>query len=192
MLAGRQLQQQHQHQRAAATAAVVNLTHICRMMPRTMVMVTKTSSRSGNNSPLQESSPASNPSNVHADKLYVTDSCIQRIQSLAEKRNESLKEVYLRVYVDAGGCSGFQYKFEMTRDSDEAVDPKEDNVFSREGCRVVVDEDSLQLIEGSTVDFVQEMIKSGFSVIDNPQSESACGCGSSFAIKNFEANPALD
>ena len=58
--------------------------------------------------------------------------------------------------------------------------------------RVVVDEKSLELLEGSTVDFVQEMIRSSFAVVDNPQSESACGCGSSFAVKNFEANPALD
>jgi iron-sulfur cluster assembly accessory protein len=63
-----------------------------------------------------------------------------------------------------------------------------------ENCaaRVVVDRGSLKLLAGSKIDYVQEMIKSTFEVRDNPQSESACGCGSSFAIKNFASNPALD
>jgi len=51
---------------------------------------------------------------------------------------------------------------------------------------VVVDQSSLDLIQGCTVDFVREMIRSTFAILDNPQSESACGCGSSFAVKNFE------
>lgn len=58
--------------------------------------------------------------------------------------------------------------------------------------KVVVDEKSMELVKGSTVDFVQEMMRSSFAVLNNPQSESACGCGSSFAMKNFSVNPALD
>ena len=65
-------------------------------------------------------------------------------------------------------------------------------MFERDGSKVVVDEGSFELIKGSTIDYVQEMIRSSFAVVNNPQSESACGCGSSFAVKNFEANPALD
>jgi Fe-S cluster assembly iron-binding protein IscA len=116
--------------------------------------------------------------------------------------------LYLRLYVDAGGCSGFEYKFELETDDaaeegisvhdddneDEmtGIDPEDDVVFTKDGARVVIDKTSLDLLRGSTVDFVQEMIRSSFAVVNNPISESACGCGSSFAVKNFEANPALD
>lgn len=173
------------------------------MIPqRTMVMVTKTkpSAIEPPHMPVSESPPVTPPNNASpaasTNQLTVTDSCMKRIESLAKKRKESLDEVYLRVYVDAGGCSGFQYKFEMTRDVDEAVG-EEDIIFysspsSSSGARVVVDASSLELIHGSTIDFVQDMMKSAFVVVENPQSESACGCGSSFAVKNFSANPAMD
>jgi iron-sulfur cluster assembly accessory protein len=65
-------------------------------------------------------------------------------------------------------------------------------VFERDGAKVVVDESSLELVKGATIDYVQEMIKSAFAIVNNPQSESACGCGTSFAVKNFAANPAKD
>lgn len=65
-------------------------------------------------------------------------------------------------------------------------------VFERDGSRVVVDGGSFELIKGATIDYVQEMIRSSFAVVNNPQSESACGCGSSFAVKNFTSNPAID
>jgi iron-sulfur cluster assembly 2 len=58
--------------------------------------------------------------------------------------------------------------------------------------QIVVDESSLEFVRGATVDFQEDMMRSSFSVINNPNSESACGCGSSFALKNFSANPALD
>jgi len=65
-------------------------------------------------------------------------------------------------------------------------------IFIKDGAQVVVDSGSYELIKGSTVDYAQEMIRSSFAVVSNPQSESACGCGSSFAVKNFSSNPALD
>lgn len=124
--------------------------------------------------------------------------------------------MYLRLYVDAGGCSGFQYKFLLLSEDDNGdktnnqtsgngnvdddeeeeddgtIDPEEDIIFTKDGMRVVIDQTSLDLLRGSTIDYIQEMIRSSFAVVGNPQSESACGCGSSFAVKNFESNPALD
>lgn len=159
---------------------------------RSMVMITKTSVRDVpdddvkipvNPSPDSTSTLSTNKYAIETAELSITTACINRIQSLTKGNDE-----YLRVYVDAGGCSGFQYKFELT---DEAMEV-DDVVYEDNGARVVVDQDSLDLLKGSTIDFVQEMIRSSFAVVDNPQSESACGCGSSFAVKNFESNPALD
>ena len=65
-------------------------------------------------------------------------------------------------------------------------------MFIKDEAKVIIDEGSFELVKGSTIDYVEEMIKSSFSIINNPQSESACGCGSSFAIKNFSSNPAKD
>ena len=96
----------------------------------------------------------------------------------------------LRLQIDGGGCSGFEYKFEVER-ADAPVD-EEDHVFTRDSSSVVVDDSSLEFVRGATIDFQQEMIRSAFAVVDNPNSESACGCGSSFALKNFESNPAID
>ena len=61
-------------------------------------------------------------------------------------------------------------------------------VFSRDGAEVVVDDISMDFIKGSTIDFEQELIRSAFAVANNPQSETACGCGSSFALKAFSEN----
>jgi iron-sulfur cluster assembly accessory protein len=140
------------------------------------------------------------PSNTYetlSDVLTVTPSCLSRVEALIQQRaaaadtNGATTDYFLRVFVDAGGCSGFTYQFEV----DSELDEDEDIVVIAAADtrpRIVVDETSLGFLQGSTLDYVQEMIKSSFVVAENPQSESACGCGSSFAVKNFSANPALD
>eukprot|EP00550_Attheya_septentrionalis_P005914 CAMPEP_0198290060 /NCGR_PEP_ID=MMETSP1449-20131203/8044_1 /TAXON_ID=420275 /ORGANISM="Attheya septentrionalis, Strain CCMP2084" /LENGTH=171 /DNA_ID=CAMNT_0043988493 /DNA_START=357 /DNA_END=872 /DNA_ORIENTATION=+ len=139
------------------------------------------------------------PTGDGVTQVRVTDACAKRILQLSREKggggggdnndnnNDDELIYYLRVYVDAGGCSGFQYKFEMTSETEL----EEDDVVL-DGQRVVVDTASLAYIQGSTIDYVQEMIRSAFCVVENPLSESACGCGSSFAMKNFASNPALD
>jgi len=120
------------------------------------------------------------------ETLIVTKSCANRIKELQDKTGNT--ELRLRVAVEGGGCSGFQYNFSMDSDMHE----DEDLIFEKNGMQVVVDEGSFELIKGSTVDFERELIRSAFAITGNPQSDSACGCGSSFALKNFALNPALD
>ena len=172
-----------------------------------MVMITQTKSNeldmtSSSEEPSPLAAAQASTDQTGGSTIYITASCAARIKELASTRPNP-DSVYLRLYVDAGGCSGFQYKFlllsedgdgapEEDEDEDGTIDPEEDVVFSMDGTRVVVDQTSLDLLNGSTIDYVQEMIRSSFAVVGNPQSESACGCGSSFAIKNFGANPALD
>ena len=75
---------------------------------------------------------------------------------------------YLRLRVDGGGCSGFQYKFELTQEQDA-----DDVVFERDGAKLLVDEGSLEMVRGSTVDFVEEMISSSFQARRTPFAASA-------------------
>ena len=178
-----------------------------------MVTQTKSSEEEGDENSPTSQQHANNESNINDDAtnsedlgdIIITKSCAARIRQLASTRPNP-DAVYLRLYVDAGGCSGFQYKFlllsedntdgtstsNIDDEEDGTIDPEEDIVFVKDGMRVVVDATSLDLLRGSTIDYVQEMIRSSFAVVGNPQSESACGCGSSFAVKNFESNPALD
>eukprot|EP00968_Pinguiococcus_pyrenoidosus_P023139 scaffold3581_cov252-Pinguiococcus_pyrenoidosus.AAC.15 len=121
------------------------------------------------------------------EDLIITKGCAKRILALRESRGDD--GLHLRLAVDSGGCSGFQYSFEM--EEAEKTD-EDDRVFERDGATVVVDESSMEFVRGATVDFAVEMIRSSFVVVNNPNSESACGCGSSFALKNFGSNPALD
>lgn len=136
---------------------------------------------------------------TQSEALIVTPSCLQRVEKLIaqrqQKENTKSEDFFLRVFVDAGGCSGFQYQFEIDHELDEEdgdiviVSAAVDDTLHP---RIVIDETSLGFLEGATLDYVIEMIKSAFVVRDNPKSESACGCGSSFAMKNFSANPAMD
>mmetsp|Transcript_19881 Transcript_19881/g.60228 ORF Transcript_19881/g.60228 Transcript_19881/m.60228 type:complete len:156 (-) Transcript_19881:58-525(-) len=131
---------------------------------------------------------AATPAAPLFEDLIVTKSCAKRILALREAKGD--EELHLRLAVESGGCSGFQYSFEMEGAGE--VDDEEDRLFLRDGATVVVDEASLEFVRGATVDFAQELIRSAFVVVNNPNSESACGCGNSFAMKNFEANPAVD
>jgi len=82
----------------------------------------------------------------------------------------------LRVAVSGGGCSGFQYGFSF----DDTVNP-DDRTFERDGVTAVVDEASLELLAGSEVDYVEDLVGASFQ-IKNPNAVSSCGCGSSFSI----------
>ena len=83
---------------------------------------------------------------------------------------------YLRVAVEGGGCSGFQYKFGFAD-----APNKDDLVLERDGARVVIDDMSLEFLAGSEIDYTNELIGSAFK-IHNPNATAGCGCGTSFSI----------
>ncbi|GBQ06940.1 HesB/IscA family protein [Saccharibacter floricola] len=82
----------------------------------------------------------------------------------------------LRVAVLAGGCNGFQYQFKLERDRQE-----DDHLIEDNGARVLIDPDSLELLEDSELEFVDKLMGAHFT-ISNPNAASACGCGSSFSL----------
>ena len=82
----------------------------------------------------------------------------------------------LRVSVEGGGCSGFQYRFDMQR-----AQAADDVVISRDGATVLIDQVSLAYLAGSEIDFVDDLIGASFR-INNPKATASCGCGTSFSI----------
>jgi iron-sulfur cluster assembly accessory protein len=82
----------------------------------------------------------------------------------------------LRLSVEGGGCSGFQYKFDLVAERDP-----DDLVIEKEGATVLVDPISLPFLEGAELDYVQELIGASFKV-NNPNAQASCGCGTSFTI----------
>ena len=82
----------------------------------------------------------------------------------------------LRVSVEGGGCSGFQYKFDIDR-----TQSADDIAISREDATVLIDQVSLTYLAGSEIDFVEDLIGASFR-INNPQATASCGCGTSFSI----------
>ena len=108
-----------------------------------------------------------------APEIALTPSAAARVATIAAKQG---KPAILRLSVDGGGCSGFQYKFGFA----ESVD-SDDAVAEQDGVRLVVDSISLDLVRGSAVDYVEELGGAAFKVT-NPNAASGCGCGSSFAV----------
>ena len=108
-----------------------------------------------------------------SDALTLTPSAAKRVAWIAEKQ---AKPAILRLSVEGGGCSGFQYKFDLTEGPDA-----DDVVSETEGVQLVVDPISLDLVSGSVVDFVESLGGAAFQV-ENPQAAAGCGCGSSFGI----------
>lgn len=103
----------------------------------------------------------------------LTPDAAARVAVIAAKLS---KPAILRLSVEGGGCSGFQYKFGLA----ETVEG-DDAVAERDGVRLVVDPTSLDLVSGAAVDYVESLGGSAFKVT-NPNAASGCGCGSSFSI----------
>lgn len=102
----------------------------------------------------------------------VTDRAFARLAEIAEATGDARP---LRVAVEGGGCSGFQYDIKL----DEAA--PDDLVLEKNGVRVLVDAVSLPFLENAVIDFTEELIGARF-VVQNPNATSSCGCGTSFSI----------
>lgn len=105
--------------------------------------------------------------------VTLSEQAAQRIRTIGETEGRPLM---LRVAVDGGGCSGFQYRFDLVEDGDD-----EDLRIERNGATALVDPMSLGLLKGSVIDFVDELASAEFRV-RNPNARSSCGCGVSFSI----------
>lgn len=105
--------------------------------------------------------------------VIITDNAAKRINTIMSKEPAGSM---LRVSVNGGGCSGFQYAFEVATSSQQ-----DDHTFIKDGATILVDEISLQYLTGATIDFVDDIMGQAFR-IDNPIATSSCGCGTSFSI----------
>jgi iron-sulfur cluster insertion protein len=109
-----------------------------------------------------------------ARALAISDSAAKRVAVLRQMEGD--EAMMLRITVSGGGCSGFQYGFGF----DKAVN-EDDHVFEHMGVGVVTDDASLDLLNGSVIDFVEDLMGASFQ-IKNPNATASCGCGSSFAV----------
>jgi iron-sulfur cluster assembly accessory protein len=105
--------------------------------------------------------------------VQVTDRAARRI---AEIISGEPRGTMLRVSVKAGGCTGFQYSFDLVGEREDG-----DHVIEKDGATVLIDEVSLPLMSGSQIDFVDDLIGASFK-ISNPNATETCGCGTSFTI----------
>ena len=110
---------------------------------------------------------------MEAPTLTLSHSAAARVAAIAAKQD---KPALLRLSVEGGGCSGFQYKFELA-DGPEG----DDTVTETDGVRLVVDPMSLELVAGCIVDYVESLGGAAFKV-ENPNATAGCGCGSSFGV----------
>ncbi len=107
--------------------------------------------------------------------IELTETAAREIESIVKQQELDAENVHLRVGVKGGGCSGFSYVLDLTeqhRDNDE--------VFDQNGIKVVCDPKSYLYLNGTTIDFKDEVMGRGF-VFSNPNATSTCGCGSSFS-----------
>ena len=106
------------------------------------------------------------------DNLLVTNNAAKKIIELSKKKDKRM----LRISVIGGGCQGFQYNLDMENQSKD-----KDVIIKKNKAIIVIDENSLNLIKGSEIDFVEDLIGARFK-INNPKSTSSCGCGTSFSL----------
>ncbi len=114
-------------------------------------------------------------------QINITDKAAEKAKALLEARE--LPEGALRVFVAGGGCSGYQYGMALARSSED-----DDIIIELSGVRIVVDPESAQYLQGAEIDYVDDIMKSGFSIF-NPNAVKSCACGSSFQTGDNSGQP---
>ena len=107
-------------------------------------------------------------------QISITKNAAKRVEELIASENK--ENLMLRVSVSAGGCSGFEYSFDL-----EKKENSDDKVFEDKGIKVIVDETSLELLDGSEVDYVDDLSGASFR-LNIPNATASCGCGNSFSV----------
>ncbi|MBP0615265.1 iron-sulfur cluster insertion protein ErpA [Jiella mangrovi] len=105
--------------------------------------------------------------------VTLSDSATRRISSILSKSEGNPS---LRISIEGGGCSGFSYKYDLTETRED-----DDLLIERDGARVLVDPVSLAYLDGSVIDFVDDLMGQSFQ-IRNPNAVASCGCGTSFSV----------
>ncbi|GAB4332938.1 MAG: iron-sulfur cluster insertion protein ErpA [Dehalococcoidia bacterium] len=113
--------------------------------------------------------------------VTITEAAAEKAKALLEARE--LPEGALRVFVAGGGCSGYQYGMALARSVEE-----DDITIEAHGVRIVVDPESAQYLQGAEIDYVDDIMKSGFSIY-NPNAVKSCACGSSFQAADNSGTP---
>lgn len=113
--------------------------------------------------------------------VTLTDLAATKIKDYVEDQNKNIDDAGLRVGVKGGGCSGFTYSLAIDEQRDG------DHIFENNGIKILVDEPSLRYVDDSEVDYIDGLTGAGFQV-NNPNVIAACGCGSSFRVKDEEGD----
>jgi iron-sulfur cluster insertion protein len=107
-------------------------------------------------------------------KFEITKAAAQQILSII--KDDKRDNLFFRVTVSGGGCSGFQYHFDLDQEKHE-----DDVIFHQAGAEIALDQTSLDILKGSRLDYITDLMGSYFK-IENPNAKSACGCGNSFSL----------
>ncbi|MTI10695.1 iron-sulfur cluster insertion protein ErpA [Curvivirga aplysinae] len=123
---------------------------------------------------MSDADPFALPTSEVDRVLTISDSAVKRITKLRDLEGDD--QLMLRITVSGGGCSGFQYAFDFDKNA-----KTQDMLFEKNGVTVVTDETSMDLLAGSEVDFVDDLMGAYFQ-INNPNATASCGCGTSFSV----------
>ena len=114
-----------------------------------------------------------------ASQFHFTDKAAHKVWEILQDEPNA-EGLCLRIFIQGGGCAGFQYQFLLEDRAEKHV--PQDHFFEQEGTCVVVDDLSFDFLKGARLEYQEEMIGSSFMIQDNPQAQNACGCKSSFSV----------